>query len=380
MNTEQLIINVAPPPHPVHQKLAQTDPFVLWSGAALSSEEMNKASVAKYASLWNTWRAWLLSRARDWHTATAQDIRTFLDGPSPGTVHSSRKPINPRRMSSYTRQRYWSLLRGVYAKAVSAKLLQENPALALPDQDRPSIARSDRQSQVLEPFVFERLRNAHTIRELLPLSSDNDWWHVRDRALIAILVSTGITSAELLGLRGVDVCPKSRCAVPTTVALPFDVGSPDDWVVDIMATSTAVGRTMALKGELQSLVQEWARCRQQLLLNRCARAVSLSARAEFLKSHDLNGAFFLARRAKAGSALLPGLDQVSLYYTVSQTLLALRKSMGLDRDNCGPHVAKGPAVIRNSVLRCWLDHYGADVTVRLAGLKSVDSLRIDKNC
>ena len=41
-----------------------------------------------------------------------------------------------------------------------------------------------------------------------------------------------------------------------------------------------------------------------------------------------------------------------------------------------PYVAKGPAVIRNSVLKHWLDTVGEDETVKRAGLKCVESLRL----
>lgn len=41
-----------------------------------------------------------------------------------------------------------------------------------------------------------------------------------------------------------------------------------------------------------------------------------------------------------------------------------------------PYVAKGAAVIRNSVIAHWLQTLGVMETLRLAGLKNVASLRL----
>jgi hypothetical protein len=69
-----------------------------------------------------------------------------------------------------------------------------------------------------------------------------------------------------------------------------------------------------------------------------------------------------------------------VYYSVSQALKKLRRMdstavLGVKLDV--PYVAKGPAVIRNSMLHEWLLTVGVAETVKRAGLKDLDSLRFD---
>ena len=99
--------------------------------------------------------------------------------------------------------------------------------------------------------------------------------------------------------------------------------------------------------------------------------------------HGDESPLFLARRARIGGDELPALEAVTVYYAVSKALNKLRSqvlppmtapSVGVVPD--APHVAKGPAVIRNSVIRAWLDSVGPVETVRRAGLQNVDSLRL----
>jgi integrase len=360
------------------QALAVPDPFELWQQSVLSLNEMTLISAKKYRPLWNAWCLWLLERNSHWSQANATIIELFLQGPAPGTGVARRRAINPERMSSYTKQRYWRLLRGVYASATRHALVASNPALDLQDAKRPSIQSSDRQSQILEPPVFERLLQPLTLTTVFNVKTEDDWWHVRDRAIVAVLVSTGITSGELLALRGQDVAlfdPKRRRVPPVLLI----TGDSPQLVVDVMQTDDTVERSLAVLSTLQPLVQAWMDRRRALLLERCVRTVALSARDQFLQEHDLDGPFFVARRARQGGVIFPAMEPVSLYYTVSQGFKGLHRLMGhatSETDSAAPYVAKGPAVIRNSVIRYWIDALGVDRAVQLAGLKNVQSLRL----
>lgn len=353
-------------------------PFEAWADQQTRLDELSQASVAKYRPLWLAWTGWLLDRNVRWDAAGAGDIEAFLGGPAPG--RGGRRPaLNPERMSSYTRQRYWRLLRGVYAVASHQGGVKESPALAVPDERRPSVGERDRQSQVLEPSVFARLRQPDTLRAILPLTSERDWWHVRDRALLAVLVETGLSAGEIIALRGMDVIdPDTRLQYrPAQGKLLAEARA--SLLIDVMDGATTIGRTLALEPGMAALLQDWLLQRQRLLLERAARARPLSEREQFLREHDAQGPLFVARRARQGNAVLPSLDQVTVYYAVSHALKALRHDMAEILGTDGPHVASGPAVIRNSVIRHWLDRLGVEQTVRLAGLKNAESLRLRPN-
>lgn len=358
--------------------LTAPDPFELWQQSVLNLQEMTLVSAKKYRPLWNAWCQWLLDRNSHWSQANAAVIELFLQGPAPGTGVARRRAINPERMSSYTKQRYWRLLRGVYANATRHGLVTSNPALDLQEAKRPSIQGSDRQSQVLEPPVFERLCQPRTLTTVFNVKTEDDWWHVRDRAILAVLVSTGITSGELLALRGQDVALASSKTKRVRPLLLL-TGDTSQLVVDVIQTDDTVERSLPVLMTLQPLVQAWIDRRRALLLERCTRIVGVQNQDKFLQEHDLEGPFFVARRARQGGAIFPAMEPVSLYYTVSQGFKALHYLMGhatSETDSAAPYVAKGPAVIRNSVIRYWIDALGVDMAVQLAGLKNVQSLRL----
>lgn len=355
----------------------RTDPYKSWSEDMIGQGELSQRSVDKYETLWKAWRGWLESRTRDWHTVDGTLIEEFLQGAAPGKG-GRRKAINAEHMSSYTRQRYWRLLRGVYATAVKDGKIQANPVLDIPEEARPSISNRDRQSQVLEPFIFARLRDPKTIEKIIPVKTAADWWHRRDRAIMALLVDTGITTSELQSLRGMDISRADRQPLdPDQFSLEQE--TPAKLVIDVMDSSEIVGRTLTLSDSVTPVMIEWLRERQTLLVERAARTDALTKRGEFLRMHERQGPLFVARRARAATSLLPPMEPVTLYYTVSQALKKLRKLVGAGSsalDLNEPHVAKGPAVIRNSVIRNWLDTVGPAETVLRAGLKNIESLRL----
>ena len=177
------------------------DAFDSWAAGLVLDGELSQRSADKYRPLWLAWRSWLSLRQWDWRQVTGALIEEFLQGAAPG--QGGRRPaLSKDRMSSYTRQRYWRLLRGVYATAVRDGLLPCSPVLEVAQQLRPRIALRDRQSQVLEPLLFARLREPQVLRSIIAIKTEADWWHGRDRAMLALLVDVGITTAELIGLQG----------------------------------------------------------------------------------------------------------------------------------------------------------------------------------
>lgn len=352
-----------------------TDPFKSWERDMLALGELSQASLDKYRPMWDAWCHWLAAQGLLWDVVTAENLDQFLQGAAPGT--GGRRPaLNPHRMSTYTRQRYWRLLRGVYASARRAGLVDANPVLDLPEHRRPSIWRKDRLSQILEPRVFENLSQAKTLAASMPAKYDHQWWHFRDRAILAMLVATGITTSELIALRAIDVCAVDRQGLRRAQQELFE--KPElAVVVDVMDTAQRVDRSIPFVSDLQEILYDWMRRRQALIETYAHAHVPAPQQRAFIRDMTGKGPLFLARRAPDSPAPFPAMEPVTVYNTVGKALKALRRQMGQSdaEQASGPHVAKGPAVVRNTVLRHWIDTVGVAETVRLAGLKDQDSLR-----
>ena len=125
-------------------------------------------------------------------------------------------------MANYTQQRYWRVLGAVYAEAVRSGLLVSSPVLDVPESDRPVIALSSRQSQVLPPGVLPLLRDPGVIEGCISFVREAEWWVVRDRAAVLVLSHLGITTRWLMALRGRDaVCQLAlRLATLLNMRLP----------------------------------------------------------------------------------------------------------------------------------------------------------------
>ena len=368
-------------PSPVEFDFAVPDTFESWANGAILHGDLSQPSVDKYRALWLAWRGWLLLRGVDWDRVTGVLVEEFLQGSAPG--QGGRRPaINTHRMSSYTRQRYWRLLRGVYATAAQAGVMASSPLLEVPEQRRPTISSRDRLSQVLEPQLFERLQVPKTIESIITVKTAADWWHRRDRAMLALLVETGVTTSELIALRGKDLKRVDRVALEVGVASSAS-DNPISLQLDVLDAPGNVGRTLRISDRYSYLLLEWLGFRRVLLSEWTTRVAEMEEGASVKAGHGDESPLFLARRARIGGDELPALEAVTVYYAVSKALNKLRSqvlppmtapSVGVVPD--APHVAKGPAVIRNSVIRAWLDSVGPVETVRRAGLQNVDSLRL----
>jgi site-specific recombinase XerD len=364
-----------PEPTPPAGGLPSEQAFHVWATVQKALGELSDASIGKYKPLWMAWLSWGLQRGIAWNAIQSEDIQTFLQGSAPGQGVSRRRAINPDRMSSYTRQRYYRLLKGVYTTANKLTLIDHNPALDIDEKDRPAISENDRMSQVLEPFLFRELVKPERIKEIFPEKTKANWWHARDRAIIAVLVETGITVTELIALRGMDLVEAAQgrgVATPNVQKSMFATPNAE-LLLDVMDTSSKVGRTLSIGPQLAPLVRAWLAWRHRLLVERSAVTEPLNRRDQFMATHGLNGPLFVALRTRSGTEMFPLMDPTSVYHTVSQALKRLRQMQQLESL---AYVAKGPAVVRNSVIRRWIDEYGPEEAAAMAGLKNTLSLRL----
>lgn len=364
------------------------DPFKDWATNLVSGGDLTQKSADKYGTLWKAWRGWLMALGHDWPSATATVIEQFLQGPAPG--QGGRRPaLHSSRMSGYTRQRYWRLLRGVYAHAVHMGCLSSSPVLDVPERARPVVSMKDRQSQVLEPGILALLRDPVMLTQIVVVKTAFDWWHVRDRAMLALLVDTGITTDELACLRGMDLKFSNWQGLGDTSAqgdthrgsgaIAANVAS---LLLEVADSTDGVGRVLPVSAKYLPLLQAWLTQRQVLLQERAARTAMAADRHALVCELDQRGPLFVARRARSADSVLPIMKAVTIYYTVANALKKFRRLYQLEigaveaAGQADPYVAKGAAVIRNSVIAHWLQTLGVMETLRLAGLKNVASLRL----
>ncbi|HEY3048705.1 MAG TPA: hypothetical protein VGJ72_14760 [Polaromonas sp.] len=145
-----------------------------------------------------------------------------------------------------------------------------------------------------------------------------------------------------------------------------------------MESSDGVERTLIISPTATPALVEWLHLRHILLVEHAAHKGAMVQRNEFIKELDSQGPLFVARRARAKASELPPMGAPALYYSVSQALKKLRQKTTIGSgtlDINKPHLAKGPTIIRNTVIHHWLNTLGQEETAIRAGLKKFESLR-----
>lgn len=353
--------------------IGSSEVFRLWSEQQLQlaadtggKQGCSAKSAANCMCIWESWVQWLDGQedpiltpaAQRWSVARRGHVQAFLDGPAP--KQSTRKPKKSDEMANFSQQRYWRVLRDVYAHAIALGARQDNPALDLPST--PSIERRSRRPQVLPPFVLQLIRNEQQLRDLVP-ESRVAWLVARDRAAIAVLATCGITASELGDLRGVDLRGLSE-QERRQATLP---GQPRPSVkLDV------AGRTLEVPSWAVPLLREWLECRQHVL-DRQRREAARLARSEPAPAaitSDEHQPLFLSRESSAGAHA--NLDPASLYKIVKRCLRRAYERPEIARMlQPGAYIAAGPAIIRNTVIKDWIDTLGGGTAAAMAGLSEL---------
>ena len=150
-----------------------------------ANDPLSAASANKYRTIWDRWLTHLAASGIIWTQASADNVDAFL-------VDLRRRADESAQASPVSRRRYWRILMDVYAHAVQEGWLRFNPAL-----DAGEVPRSERMSAVvMPPALLQRARDA-----IDEVCAGNSWRDARDRALLAVLLDVGLTTAELVELR-----------------------------------------------------------------------------------------------------------------------------------------------------------------------------------
>lgn len=354
--------------------------FEAWATQEQLRGEFDAQTVAVYRSIWQAWLFWLGQRPCGWDAVDALVVRAFLDGPPP-TGRSRAASQRHVPMANYTRQRYYRVLRGVYQQAVRAQVLAANPVLGLEEAQVPTILPRSRASQVLPSGVLDALRDPATLRSLVDAATPTHWTPLRDAALLALLVSTGLTTREAVALTGEDLRvggpqASDRLAqrlvsapgvAPNLALLPGE----GVWLV-LHDSEELLGRSLPVPVTAWPPLLAWAKVREALLQQpgRSARAPLLLSR----QRRPRKPAGATAQGTPRGLPDYPAMDHTSVWVSVRRVLDPLLAPHVAA--NAGTDIAKGAAIIRNSVLQEWVDALGPLETARRAGLSSPTHLRV----
>jgi len=354
---------------------AELDPrfavFLSWAAArkakALGSEKKRDQFSDKtqliYESLWRGWVDWLAVRERHWQQATAAEVRAFLNGPAPALEdRRRRKPIEPKKMANYTQQRYWSVLQGVYAHAVTNDLVEQSPCVDV--IGKPRISERSLERQVMLPGVLELLRDPVELARLLPLEDERQWWILRDRAAVALAAHCALTSGELIALRGRDLRDGTAPVAPRQPQLPGVQSAPRQVAVDIPANKDRPARSIPIPPQALKAVEPWLARRCELL--RQQRTAFALGRLKAQPPDPVDAPVLLSREAPGGEPL-PAVDPPTLWCSFRNCMTAAIKAAGHQLD--GAYVARGPGILRNTVIAQWAATLGAEQAAALAGLK-----------
>jgi site-specific recombinase XerD len=357
-----------PPPASVDPRPSGQQGFERWVQRLAAVGEFNEDTVETYTAFWSGWTAWLANAQRHWLDVDAALIERFIQGPAPSD-RTPRPPIWSDRMALYTRQRYWRILRGVYGVAVDQGWLSHNPLMDVEERKRPTVPMHSRRPQVLPPGVLAQLRQAQVLcRVFFPRAADGegDGWQWRDRAALAVLVHTGITTSELMALRGSHV--------------HFPQHEDDSAYIDVPHDEDLLGRRLRLGADVLAVLQPWWAVRERLLLHRLApKKRGPRADPQEWATACQDAPLFMSRQRREGERWLPALDPSSVYLLVKRALERLYEQAQdcvPDPTLSGLKLASGAAIVRNSVLQDWLLTYGLEETALRGGFTTVESLRL----
>jgi integrase len=328
-------------------------------------EGFSPDTAGHYRHVWLAWCCWLdgkrakhLEQAKfRWQAATPLDVTKFLTGPAPKRKTRATKA---NELASFSRRSYWRVLRDVYATAASSGLRPDNPVVLVSE---PSVASADRKPQCIDPALLATLQDPQAVQRLVPDASPG-WLSARDRAAIALVAHCAPTAGELHRLTGQDLRLPDRRQRP----LPGSPASPDG-ELDLP------GRKVIVPNIIHSLLIEWLEERQAVLqaMRERATAHAPSQRIDLAKEAlgpPHKQPLFLARESPDGSPCRVPPPTIHLMF--SRAIARAQKDLlASGQLKEGEYHAKGPASVRNSVIRMWALEHGAGAAAAWAGLKSI---------
>jgi len=316
---------------------------------------LSPASAAHYRYVWLAWCEWLGGQTAKrsqagtprWRTATPQEVTAFLTNPPPRKTRATKIG----RRASFSRRSYWHILAGVYAHAALAQLIAESPLIHVP---KPGVDSAARAPQCVDPAVLAMIRKPRSLLQLVP-DTQPTWLAARDRAAIALVAHCAPTAAELRALKQQDLrLPEPQQPLEGMSAKP-------DGELDLP------GRTLKVPASIVPLLRDWLAEREEAILSASSKP---AATARTLHRLPL----FLGREGWSvdGASVPPGLSAPTTHMIFARAIeKAHEKLLASGQQQPGTYNAKGPASVRNSVIRGWALDHGAGTAALWSGLKRV---------
>ncbi|MBE7942368.1 MULTISPECIES: hypothetical protein [Ramlibacter] len=347
---------------PEHERVfsAWSEPQVaLWSegdGRTRKEGVLSPASADHYRKVWLAWCEWLagrpMKRSRPgvarWRLATAEDVSAFLNEPPQAKTRATKVG----KLASFSRRSYWNVLSGVYASAVKSGHITDSPLVQVP---RPGVDKESLKPQFLDPAVLRRLQSAHSLKRLVP-QTEPSWLAARDRAAIALVATCAPTAAELRALKVEDL------RLPSRQRGLDGMQQPQDGQLDLP------GRTLTVPADIVPLLRDWLAEREEVV-----SALRPPPGRPGVAPHRM--ALFIGREghtAVGAAQEPPGLPAPTVHLIFARVIEGLYEKMRASGQlAANAYAAKGPASVRNSVIREWALKHDAATAATWAGLKRV---------
>lgn len=313
--------------------------------------QLTPQAAEPYRFIWGAWLKYLAAESAPsdapnvrhaWQQASATQVLQFLNS-------ATRAQKQQDLPSAITRRRYWRVLDRIYEHALWQGWVAHNPVDGVTAQDRPPS--EDPKGAILAPPIWRAL-----LQQIPPAA---DLISARDRAVLLLLVHTGITSEEVRGLQLDDLVWPA--ADPDGSASDKEDGKSGD---DILAPATP---QTAHRGPPQAIHIVGLRAMQSRTLPLAPIAAAalhswLGYRAGYASMQG-QPALFCSRKA-------PQLSTHTVLHVVSKTIQAAAEARRLQLP---PRM--GPQAIRNTVIVHWLQSGVAiPVVLERAGLKTPHAL------
>jgi hypothetical protein len=314
-------------------------------------------------------------------------------------------------MSSLTRLRYFRVLKGVYENAFINDWISEPPTLKTP---QPEYIPKDAQGGVLPPGMLTSLQNTGSLQKTSTATSDRfkQWWLLRDRAAVALVAETGITTAELIDLKlkdlgagghnildamnraaqstlyeSGDVADRNNAETPNLCSEQKNTAPMAPVVLTVRPSHTLEGRSFVLPERVCNVLLPWVKLREQLLRQKAEALATAGERASYMRKHGLNGPIFPSRQgreAEAGEGVTHShffpMKNAAVYLIFKRAFAGLHNKKTSSKNEHhlqqGLATAKGPSVIRNTLIQQWLRDLPEEQAQERAGFKTLEGMRV----
>ena len=158
-------------------------------------------------------------------------------------------------------------------------------------------------------------------------------------------------------------------------------------VLTVRASHTLEGRSFVLPERVCNVLLQWVKLREQLLQQKAEALATAGERASYMRKHGLNGPIFPSRQgrqAEAGEGVTHAhffpMKNAAVYLIFKRAFAGLQnKKTSSENEHHlqqGLATAKGPSIIRNTLIQQWLRDLPEEQAQERAGFKTLEGMRV----